>query len=251
MSEERTQHPVLLVHGWLAGAASWSRLLPHLDQDAYAWRPVDLRGYGSRRYLPGEHTVREAAGDVLAVADEHGWSRFSLVGHSMGALVAQAVLAAAGERVVSLAGVSGVPASGSPLPPERRTIFAAAADDREDRRAFLDHSTGGRQDAALLDALVDESMAAADPTTLHAYLDSWTGTDLHTEIDGRTLQVLVAVGEHDPAYPVSRVRETWARWYPNCRIVRLADCGHYPMDEAPAALAEHLDTHLRAATRNA
>lgn len=31
--------------------------------------------------MPGEHSLAEAAGDVLALADELGFERFSLVGH--------------------------------------------------------------------------------------------------------------------------------------------------------------------------
>lgn len=246
MSEERINHPVLLVHGWLAGATSWSRLVPYLDQRRRTWARVDLRGYGARRHLAGEHSIREAAADVLAAADELGWSRFSLVGHSMGALVAQAVLAVAGERVRSLAGVSGVPANGSPLPPDRRAIFEGAIGERVRRRAFLDASTGSRQRGAFLDRMVDESMADVDPAVLGDYLDAWTGTDLHARIEGRTLPVLAVVGELDPAYPEARVAGTWVRWYPNCEVVRMAGCGHYPMDEAPADLAALLEKHLDA-----
>jgi hypothetical protein len=36
---------------------------------------MDLRGYGSRKDVTGEFTMREAAADALALADELGWDR--------------------------------------------------------------------------------------------------------------------------------------------------------------------------------
>ena len=46
---------------------------------------MDLRGYGGRKEVAGEFTMDEAAADAIALADELGWDRFSVVGHSMGA----------------------------------------------------------------------------------------------------------------------------------------------------------------------
>lgn len=91
---------------------------------------VDLRGYGEARDAGGSYTTAEGAEDVLALADRLGWERFSLIGHSMGGSVIQRALAAAPERVRRIAGVSPVPASGLPLPPEQWELFAAAAHTR-------------------------------------------------------------------------------------------------------------------------
>jgi pimeloyl-ACP methyl ester carboxylesterase len=77
--------PVLALHGWLDNAASFDRLAPLLpDHHLVA---VDLAGHGrSRHRHPSviRHFV-DWAPEVVAVADELGWTNFSLIGHSMGA----------------------------------------------------------------------------------------------------------------------------------------------------------------------
>lgn len=75
---------------------------------------MDLRGYGDRMQTAGEFTVDEVAADALAVADDLGWDRFSMVGHSMGAKFAHRVLLQAPDRVRALVGLNPVPAGRRP-----------------------------------------------------------------------------------------------------------------------------------------
>ena len=42
------------------------------------------------------------AGDVFALADALGWSRFVLLGHSMGGMIAQQMLLGAPDRIEAL-----------------------------------------------------------------------------------------------------------------------------------------------------
>ncbi|GAB1595097.1 alpha/beta hydrolase [Lysobacter sp. PAGU 2638] len=94
---------MLALHGWLDNAASFlpmSTHLPGLDLVA-----LDLPGHGASAHLPlsAEYTLVAAARAVLSAADALGWSRFSLLGHSMGGATATLVAAAAPERVERLA----------------------------------------------------------------------------------------------------------------------------------------------------
>ncbi|HZX81878.1 MAG TPA: alpha/beta fold hydrolase, partial [Lysobacter sp.] len=76
--------PVLALHGWLDNAASFLPLSSHLPGlDIVA---LDLPGHGASAHLPAsaEYTLVNAARAVLGAADALGWSRFSLLGHSMG-----------------------------------------------------------------------------------------------------------------------------------------------------------------------
>src|SRR3712207_4028066 len=104
-------HRVLALHGWFGSAGlGWGALPGLIDRNRFTWAFLDFRGYGERRDVTGEHTIAEAAADAVALADELGWDRFSVVGHSMGGIVAQRVLADTGDRVERLAGISPVPA---------------------------------------------------------------------------------------------------------------------------------------------
>lgn len=238
------EHPVIVVHGWFGSAAAWAPVYPHLDTSAFTYVFCDLRGYGSRKSVGGEHTLAEAASDVLAVADEVGLDRFSLAGHSMGGTVVQRVLADAPERVRSLVGISPVPASGVPFDDEGWALFSGAAANPDNRRAIIDLTTGGRLTGVWLDAMVRHSLDNAEDTAIADYLLAWAKTDFHTEIEGSEVPVKVIVGEHDPALGEPTMRATFAQWYPRCDIEVLANCGHYAMDETPVALVTSMEAFL-------
>lgn len=94
---------LLALHGWLDNAASFIPLLPHLAEfDVVA---LDLPGHGgSAHRLPGyDYVFVDWIHDVLDVLDALGWSRASLLGHSMGGAIATVVAASAPERVDKLA----------------------------------------------------------------------------------------------------------------------------------------------------
>jgi pimeloyl-ACP methyl ester carboxylesterase len=74
-------------------------MVQHLDTAAFTYAFMDYRGYGERRGSDGPYTMAQIAQDALALADGLGWSQFSLLGHSMGGMAIQQVLADASARV--------------------------------------------------------------------------------------------------------------------------------------------------------
>lgn len=80
--------PVLALHGWLDNAATFDELAPRLP--GFHIVAVDLPGHGLSDHRPPGlpyHYV-DWVTDVTAIADELGWERFSILGHSMGAGIA-------------------------------------------------------------------------------------------------------------------------------------------------------------------
>ena len=118
---------VLCLHGWFGHARGWGPMVQHLDKDAFTYAFLDQRGYGHRKDSGGPYTMAQIAQDALALADALGWDRFALVGHSMGGLAIQQLLADAPQRVQALVGVTPVPASGVPFDDAGWTFFSAAA----------------------------------------------------------------------------------------------------------------------------
>jgi pimeloyl-ACP methyl ester carboxylesterase len=124
-----TGRRVLCLHGWLDSAASFDRLAPLLR--GLRMVCLDLPGHGlsEHRHPTASYDFIYWIPDVLAAADALGWERFSLLGHSLGAMIASCVAGTAPERIERMALVDGL----GPLTceadqaPER---LAAAIDER-------------------------------------------------------------------------------------------------------------------------
>jgi pimeloyl-ACP methyl ester carboxylesterase len=238
------EHVVLALHGWFGSGGAWGELIPHLDAERYTYVFPNYRGYGDRKDVPGEHTIAEAAADVLAIADELGAERFSLVGHSMGGSVMQYVYAEAPDRVRALVGVSPVPASGMQFDDDGWALFTGAAENPENRKTIIDFTTGGKHSGGWVDDLVEHSLANSDKAAFAAYLEAWAKTDFHDRIVGATVPIKVFVGENDPAIDQEMILTTFGQWYPKLDLEILPDAGHYAADEVPVTLANSIEVFL-------
>jgi pimeloyl-ACP methyl ester carboxylesterase len=79
--------PVVLLHGFPQTHLMWRHVAAQLATEHTVICP-DLRGYGDSDKPDGDYSKRTMAADVVAMARELGHSRFALVGHDRGALVA-------------------------------------------------------------------------------------------------------------------------------------------------------------------
>jgi pimeloyl-ACP methyl ester carboxylesterase len=100
--------PILALHGWLDNAASFKFLSQHLqDYTIYA---VDFAGHGNSDHLPfaASYTITEYVNHVFEIAEEMGWEKFHLLGHSLGACVASIFAGTFPERISSLLLIEGI-----------------------------------------------------------------------------------------------------------------------------------------------
>lgn len=239
------QTKVITVHGWFGGEDGWG-LLPHLiNPDAYTVAFFDLRGYGRRIDVAGEYTLDEVAQDVFALAEELGWKQFALVGHSMGGAMALRAYSDDPERVTAIVGISPVPASGVPLDADSQALFDGAAQEHGNRRAIIDFTTGNRQPASWLDAMVAYSAVHSRPEAVASYLTSWTGADFVADLPAVHVPIHAVVGEYDPALGEATMRATWLEQLPGCELTVIPNAGHYTMFEAPVSLIGAIDSTLR------
>src|ERR1051326_8904888 len=235
---------VLALHGWFGSARGWGSLPEYVNGDDYTWAFMDLRGYGSRKDVAGEFTMREAAADALALAGELGWERFSLVGHSMTGQAIQHALLAAPDRVRRLVAITPVPAVATPFDADGWALFSGAAENHGNRAAIINFTTGSRLTPAFVDHLVRHSAEESSTAAFAAYLESWAKDSFAEQGQGNPAAVKVIVGEHDPALSAEVMQQTWLAFYPNAELEVLANAGHYPMFETPAALVASIEGFL-------
>ncbi|MCY0854364.1 alpha/beta fold hydrolase [Cupriavidus sp. D39] len=235
---------VIGLHGWFGNAQAWKPLADLLDSSRYTIAYLDYRGYGARIDVPGEWTMYEIAQDALQLANELGWDRFHLMGHSMGGMAIQRVMVEAPHRVGRLFAITPVPASGMPLDEATWSLFSAAAEDEAARRAIIDSSTGGRLPKHWVAGMAMRSMKLSDKRAFAAYLVAWAKTNFVERVSESSTPLHIVVGEHDPALTLERMEATTLRWFKNASIEVMPNAGHYPMDETPVALASSIERFL-------
>ena len=242
-------HPVIVLHGWFGHAQAWQPVKHLLDDKEFDYTFIDYRGYGARRSVAGVYTIDEIADDVLALADQLGFTRFSLIGHSMGGIASERVAMRAPQRIRTLVLIAPVPCCGMRFDDTTRAWLAAAAQHIDTRRAIIDHSTGGRLPARWVSAKAADSLAHSTPQAFAAYLQAWSQSDFsHELIDSASAHdypVKLLVGRHDPRYHAALMRDTCLRWYPHAELDILDNAGHYPMDETPLILVARIEEFLR------
>lgn len=147
-NEIKDRCKIIALHGWLDNCASFTRLANSIAQNTK--QPVefvllDLPGHGlsGHRHPQATYNLWDDIRDIIDLADQLGWERFSLMGHSRGAMIC--VLTAASlpqriERMILLDGSIPPPVQ----PQEAPTQLAQHIKDnsaRKSSRASLSYSS--------------------------------------------------------------------------------------------------------------
>jgi pimeloyl-ACP methyl ester carboxylesterase len=126
------ERPVLASHGWLDNAGSFDLLAPKLSGCNVV--ALDLAGHGKsdNRSPDSAYNIWQDVGDLLDVADELGWQRFTLLGHSRGGAISMLFAATFSERVDKLILLEG----GLPITAEADEAPAGLAQALRETRAL-------------------------------------------------------------------------------------------------------------------
>ncbi|MEV4106125.1 alpha/beta fold hydrolase [Nonomuraea sp. NPDC049695] len=106
--------PLVLIHGRTADHNDWNGITQHFAA-RYRVLALDLRGHGASDH-PGSYELGEMAADVVALLDHLGIERATVIGHSLGGVVAYRMAMDHPERVERLVLEDAPP----PLPFENR-----------------------------------------------------------------------------------------------------------------------------------
>jgi len=79
--------PIIILHGLFGMSDNWVSIANSLAQAGYCVHLPDLRNHGRSPHL-ASHRYTDMCDDLLEYSEQHGLSRFSLIGHSMGGKLA-------------------------------------------------------------------------------------------------------------------------------------------------------------------
>lgn len=95
--------PLVLVHGYTGDITDWRHQIPEFSR-THRVLVLDARGHG-RSEAPGDrsvYTMLEMSRDVEALAEQVGFERYHLLGHSMGGGVVQEIALRSPQKLLSL-----------------------------------------------------------------------------------------------------------------------------------------------------
>lgn len=147
-ASEQPQKPLLIaLHGWLDNGASFLPLAPYLDD--FHLVCVDLPGHGHSDHKTTPYVFVDWLDDLYQITQAAGWSRFTLLGHSLGALIASAYAGVFPEQIERLVLLEGL----GPLTQPDEAVPAQI------KRALLNRSRTRERSAAGFTS-IDEAVAA-------------------------------------------------------------------------------------------
>jgi pimeloyl-ACP methyl ester carboxylesterase len=238
---------VVLINGWTASGLVWpAAMVAELERDHRVVR-IDNRGSGWSRHAPQPYTIGDLAHDARDVIDRLGLDRPTVVGLSMGGMIAQELAIRWPERVgrVVLLGTR-PPSPEDVAPPARVTAsLLASPPPGVTLRTFLREgwaTVAGPGFGLAHPEAVDEmaQAIARRPTPRFAVLDqaraiaAWHGGHRLRRV---TVPVTVVHGSEDPLIPVHNGMRI-AQLVPGARYVELPGVGHLVPYESPSRVTE-------------
>lgn len=237
---------ILLLHDWFADSTSYISLIDQMDKARFTFVCMDMRGYGQSRHIAGVCSAEEAANDAWALIDYLKWDQFSVICHSMSALVVCAMLSQKQDPIQKIIGITPVPPCGAPVPEDIfYVIEAAALGDREIATQVIQFMTGHQQTENFVKEKVDCFLAASVPEARLAYAHMFTQTDLSAQIQGTPTPILTITGEHDAeSYSPDVMLKTFGAWFKNHKNTPVTGRGHFPETENTQGLVEAINSFL-------
>jgi 2-hydroxy-6-oxonona-2,4-dienedioate hydrolase len=195
---------------------------------------VDLPGFGANNHLPALHSISAFAEWVLAELARRGVERYHLLGHSMGGMIVQEMVATAPERVARLVlygtgAFSNVEGRFETYEESKRR--AEADGPRATARRITatwfrqgEHAPGYEACAAIAEQ--------ASLQAIHAGIDAFGNWSREANLPNIAAPTLIIWGEHDKSYAWSQIEQLW-RTIPGASLAVVPGCAHAVHLEKP------------------
>ncbi len=243
IGEQRLRGPLHLVfaHGWISSRRMWDEVLALLPEQV-SYTTFDFRGCGqSDRPVQG-HDLLGYAKDLRAILETLAVP-VVLVGHSMGARVAQYVATQAPANIQGLILVAPGVAGSTVVVPRHRELMVRAYGSRRRIHAFQRGAMVRELAPQVMERLVDDALLAQYEHWLGWY-DHGRTLDFSAQLARVTVPVQLIAGEQDPLIPLGRLERELLNAYPQARLHVIGGAGHNLAVEAPNELVESFLTNL-------
>lgn len=238
--------PVVLVHGYTDSARDWAPLVGSLDP---TWHLilVDIRGHGASSKPECCYDRIDFAYDIRLLLDALKVDRATVVGHSLGSIIAQTFAEYWPERTDRLVLVSSTggtrpscPDDGTPTMDFRREILKLH-DPIDPDSAWMKEWWSSPT------PVPEEFIRRQRVDSAHMPVKVWlavleqglSGSDLQATLPKIAAPTLMLWGEKDPIFG-ARDRCSLIDALPTARVHVFAGLGHNPFWEQPAAFADVL-----------
>ena len=217
---------MVLVHGYLGGAAQWRSVIDRFSASHDVIAP-DLPGFGAAAHLPCAATIAEMAAAVHGLIDRLGVGEYTLLGHSMGGMIVQQMAATrpAGVRRLVLYGTGPLglmPDRFEPIATSRERLLRDGVEATIARIAATWFKDGASAPGHA--ELVAIGRKAAPQAALAA-LEAMAQWDGRANLDRLTMPTLVIWGDSDRSYRWPQVETLWTR-IPNADLCVVPDTSH-------------------------
>lgn len=253
----RTAPTVVLIHGYCASSASWSKVIEPLAASGLRIIAPDLVGYGfSEKPLYAEYTVHYQSRMILRLLNRLGIGRAMFVGASYGGAVAATCALEAPERVEKLVLVDAVStnsatkqvlarlasapllgAAFTPLLLDSKQLFHKRI------RQMYHPSKAHLYDAERAALMGRPLRAAGTHNSVLMTMRRWDAEHVARNAHLITAPTLLMWGENDRDVPLSEGRHLFQA-IPDARLIIFRGCGHVPQEELPEEFVEVLTNYL-------
>jgi pimeloyl-ACP methyl ester carboxylesterase len=234
-----------MVHGFMGGSAQWNDQTKALADD-FETITLDLPGFGANSDLPAISEIGGFAEWVIAQLHARQVSRFNLLGHSMGGMIAQEIASRVPDQIEKLilyaTGAVGV------LPGRFETIAESKARAQVDgaqataRRIaaswFLHGTASPAFDACA--AIAERAGVDAILAGLDA-MEAWSGEAALAHLDCDTLLIW---GDRDRTYPWPQIEKLW-KTIPKTSLSVFPNSAHAVHLEYPLPFNDVLRNYLQ------
>ncbi len=233
-----------MVHGYLGGGQQWAEQVQAFG-DRFQVITPDLPGYNDNNQVTSPDTIQGLAMDVLHQLDDLGAHRFHLLGHSMGGMIVQEMIALAPERINKLVlygtgPVGLMPGRFETIDESRcavRNLGVEATGRRIAATWFMQGESGqGYELCAQLAIKATEQAALAGLSAM----ENWSGVTAMANIISPTL---VLWGDGDRAYLWLQPEQLW-QGIAGAQLAVVPGCSHAVHLEKPGLFNALLDDFL-------